>query len=127
MEVVDFFMNPLNGYSYDKLSKAIKIAINENELNIKDILKTDDEVINILKQSKNNEVIRLMKSLNSNVKVKINEDKYDIFIKGKTRLINPWVYVKGTVYTLSDLDSSIDIINCEAEKSMSKGVYIEIL
>ncbi|WP_250675587.1 hypothetical protein LZ906_008560 [Paraclostridium ghonii] len=59
--------------------------------------------------------------------MKINEDKYDIFIKGKTRLINPGVYVKGTVYTLSDLDSSIDIINCEAEKSMSKGVYIEIL
>lgn len=126
-EVVDFFMNPLNGYSYDKLSKAIKIAINENELNIKDILKTDDEVINILKQSKNNEVISLMKSLNSNAKVKINEDKYDIFIKGKTRLINPGVYVKGTVYPLSDLDSSIDIINCEAEKNMSKGVYIEIL
>lgn len=126
-EVVDFFMNPLNGYSYDKLSKAIKIAISEKELNIKDILKTDNEVINILKQSKNKEVINLIKSLNSNVKVKINEDKYDIFIKGKTRLINPGVNVKGTVYALADIDSSIAIINLEAEKKMSKGIHIEIL
>lgn len=126
-EVVDFFMNPLNGYSYDKLSKAIKIAISEKELNIKDILKTDNEVINILKQSKNKEVINLIKSLNSNVKVKINEDKYDIFIKGKTRLINPGVSINGTVYPLADIDSSIAIINLEAEKKMSKGIHIEIL
>lgn len=126
-EVIDFFMDPLNGYSYDRLSKAMKIAISEKELSIKDILKTDNEVINILKQSKNKEVINLIKSLNSNVKVKINEDKYDIFIKGKTRLINPGVNVKGTVYPLEDLDNSIAKISFEAEEKMSKGVHIEIL
>lgn len=49
--------------------------------------------------------------------------KYDIFTKAKTRLINAGVYVKGTVYNLSDLDRSIDIINYEAEKNMSKWIY----
>lgn len=126
-EVIDFFMNPINGYSYDKLSKAIKIAIDENELNLKDILKTDNEVIDILNRSKNNQIISLMKSLNKNVKLRINEDKYDIFIKGKTRLIDPGVGIRGKVYSLSELDNSVELINTKAKAKMEKGVYIEIL
>ncbi|MGL5557552.1 MAG: hypothetical protein ACRDC3_00285, partial [Paraclostridium dentum] len=126
-EVIDFFMNPINGYSYDKLSKAIKIAIDENELNLKDILKTDNEVIDILNRSKNNKIISLMKSLNKNIKLRINEDKYDIFIKGKTRLIDPGVSIGGKVYSLSELDNSVELINKKAKAKMEKGVYIEIL
>ena len=126
-EVIDFFMNPINGYSYDKLSKAIKIAIDENELNLKDILKTDNEVIDILNRSENNKIKSLMKSLNKNVKLRINEDKYDIFIKGKTRLIDPGVSICGKVYSLSELDNSVELINTKAKAKMEKGVYIEIL
>lgn len=126
-EVIDFFMNPINGYSYDKLSKAIKIAIDENELNLKDILKTDNEVIDILNRSENNKIKSLMKSLNKNVKLRINEDKYDIFIKGKTRLIDPGVGIRGKVYSLSELDNSVELINTKAKAKMEKGVYIEIL
>lgn len=126
-EVIDFFMNPINGYSYDKLSKAIKIAIDENELNLKDILKTDNEVIDILNRSENNKIKNLMKSLNKNVKLRINEDKYDIFIKGKTRLIDPGVGIRGKVYSLSELDNSVELINTKAKAKMEKGVYIEIL
>lgn len=126
-EVIDFFMNPINGYSYDKLSKAIKIAIDENELNLKDILKTDNEVIDILNRSENNKIKNLMKSLNKNVKLRINEDKYDIFIKGKTRLIDPGVGIRGKVYSLSELDNCVELINTKAKAKMEKGVYIEIL
>lgn len=126
-EVIDFFMNPINGYSYDKLSKAIKIAIDENELNLKDILKTDNEVIDILNRSENNKIKSLMKSLNKNVKLRINEDKYDIFIKGKTRLIDPGVGIRGKVYSLSELDNCVELINTKAKAKMEKGVYIEIL
>lgn len=126
-EVIDFFMNPINGYSYDKLSKAIKIAIDENELNLKDILKTDNEVIDILNRSENNKIKSLMKSLNKNVKLRINEDKYDIFIKGKTRLIDPGVSIGGKVYSLSELDNNVELINKKAKAKMEKGVYIEIL
>ncbi|MCU9816126.1 HD domain-containing protein [Paraclostridium sp. AKS73] len=126
-EVIDFFMNPINGYSYDKLSKAIKIAIDENELNLKDMLKTDNEVIDILNRSENNKIKSLMKSLNKNVKLRINEDKYDIFIKGKTRLIDPGVSIGGKVYSLSELDNNVELINKKAKAKMEKGVYIEIL
>lgn len=126
-EVIDFFMNPINGYSYDKLSKAIKIAIDENELNLKDILKTDNEVIDILNRSKNNKIKSLMKSLNKNVELRINEDKYDIFIKGKTRLIDPGVNIEGKIHPLSNLDNRIENININAKAKMEKGVYIEIL
>lgn len=126
-EVVDFFMNPLNGYAYDKLSRAIKIAIKNNELNMNDILKTDDEVIKILNKSKNKEIESLLKSLNTSIKVQINERKYDIYIKGKVRLIDPSVYINNKLYSLSQLDKSIVDINEKVAMKIKKGVYIEIL
>jgi uncharacterized protein len=126
-EVIDFFMSPLNAYAYDKLSKAIKVAINNKELHIDDVLKTDDEVIKILKKSKDKDILSLVNSLNEDVNVRINEKKYDIYIKGKVRLIDPSVYINGKVYSLSDLDDSIEKINENVKNTISKGVYVEIL
>lgn len=126
-EVVDFFMEPMNGYSYNKLSKAIKIAMENNELTMEDILKTDEEVMNILKNSNDNRILKLIDSLNSNVNLRINEEKYDIHIKGKVRLIDPSIYINNKVLALSEVDADIKQINENAMNKIKKGVYIEIL
>lgn len=126
-EVVDFFMSPLNAYAYDKLAKAIKLAINTKELHMKDILKTDTEVIEILKKSKNNDLLNLVNSLNSDIKVRINENKYDIHIKGKVRLIDPSVYINNKVFSLSNLDYNVNEINNKVKDIINKGVYVEVL
>ena len=126
-EVVDFFMSPLNAYAYDKLSKAIKVAITTGELHVKDILKTDIEVIDILKKSKNNDLLNLVNSLNSDIKVRINENKYDIHIRGKVRLIDPSVYINSKIFALSDLDYNVNEINNRVKNIINKGVYVEIL
>lgn len=47
-------MNPLNLYASHNLSEAIKIALNLKILNKSDLLKTDSEVLNILKNSNTN-------------------------------------------------------------------------
>ncbi|GAA0863226.1 HD domain-containing protein [Paraclostridium tenue] len=126
-EVVDFFMSPINAYAYDRLAKAIKLAINTNELHIKDILKTDNEVIEILKKSKNNDLLNLVNSLNGDIKIRINENKYDIHIKGKLRLIDPSVYINNKVFALSDLDYNVNEINNKVKDIINKGVYVEII
>lgn len=126
-EVVDFFMEPINGYSYNKLSKAIKIAMENNELTMEDILKADEEVMNILKNSKDNRILKLIDSLNSSVNLRINEDKYDIHIKGKVRLIDPSIYINNKVLALSEVDADIKQINENVMNKIKKGVYIEIL
>lgn len=126
-EVVDFFMSPLNAYAYDKLAKAIKLAINIKELHMKDILKTDTEVIDILKKSKNNDLLNLVNSLNSDIKVIINENKYDIHIKGKVRLIDPSVYINNKVFSLSNLDYNVNEINNKVKDIINKCVYVEVL
>ncbi|EPZ62173.1 hypothetical protein H477_5493 [[Clostridium] sordellii ATCC 9714] len=94
---------------------------------MQDVLKTDEEVFEILKSSKNIEIINLVKDLNPDVKLRINEKKYDIHIKGKVRLIDPGVYIDNNVYSLSELDKNIIDINKEVSKKIKKGVYIEIL
>lgn len=126
-EVVGFFMSPLNAYAYDKLAKAIKLAINIKELHMKDILKTDTEVIDILKKSKNNDLLNLVNSLNSDIKVIINENKYDIHIKGKVRLIDPSVYINNKVFSLSNLDYNVNEINNKVKDIINKCVYVEVL
>ena len=126
-EVVDFFMSPLNAYAYDKLAKAIKFATNTKELHMKDILKTDAEVIEILNKSKNNDLLNLVNSLNSDIKVRINENKYDIHIKGKVRLIDPSVYINNKVFSLSNLDYNVNEINNKVKDIINKGVYVEVL
>lgn len=126
-EVVDFFMEPINVYSYNKLSKSIKIAMENNELTMEDILKAYEEVMNILKNSNDNRIIKLIDSLNSNVNLRINEEKYDIHIKGKVRLIDLSIYINYKVLALSEVDANIKQINENAMNKIKKGVYIEIL
>lgn len=126
-EVIDFFMSPENGYAYDKLSKAIRLGINKKVLSMSDLLKTDSEVIDILKNSLDEEILNLVNSLNEDVKLRINEEKYDIHIKGKVRLIDPGVYVDDRVYSLSELDESVEAINKSALEKTKKGIYVEIM
>ncbi|MGL5752097.1 MAG: hypothetical protein ACRCXT_16310, partial [Paraclostridium sp.] len=66
-------------------------------------------------------------SLNEDVKLRINEEKYDIHIKGKVRLIDPGVYVDDRVYSLSELDESVEAINKSALEKTKKGIYVEIM
>ena len=94
---------------------------------MKDILKKDSEVIEILKQSKNNDLLNLVNSLNSDIKVRINENKYDIHIKGKVRLIDPSVYINNKVFSLSNLDYNVNEINNKVKDIINKGVYVEVL
>lgn len=106
--------NKIKDYIYGEFKiedvKAIKLAINTNELHIKDILKTDNEVIEILKKSKNNDLLNLVNSLNSDIKIRINENKYDIHIKGKLRLIDPSVYINNKVKDIINKDVYVEII-----------------
>lgn len=68
-KVIDYFMDSLNIYAYDRLSKAIKLAIDNEEIKLKDMMKTDYEIIEKLEKSNINEVRKLLLSLHSGVKV----------------------------------------------------------
>lgn len=126
-EVIDYFMHPLNAYGYEQLSKLIKLGLDKNLITLNDLLKTDDEVMGILKSSNDTDIHKLIQSLNYNVTVRKNESNYNFYQKGKLRLIDPTVLINNSTYTLTSIDPSIEIINNKSREIISKGIYVEIL
>lgn len=126
-EVIGFFMNPLNVYAYDRLSKALEIAVKLHEITLDDLLKQDDYVYSLLRNSSSEEVLDLINSINNNVKLIEDKEKYDIFQKNKIRLIDPLVNIDGDIYKTSQKSSVVKILNEKALKKFEQGVFIKIL
>lgn len=126
-EVIGFFMNPLNVYAYDRLAKAIKIALDINEVIFTDLLKTDEEVFNILKSSKSEEVITLINELNYKVKVVETEEDYDIYQLNKLRTIDPSIFINNSIYRASEKSNKVLSMNKEAVEKFKNGVYVKII
>lgn len=126
-EVIGLFMNPLSIYSNDRLSKAIKAALKANELTLDDLLEDDNYVFNILKESKNEEVISFVKQLNYDVKVVEDKENYDIYQVNKLRTINPGVVLEDKVYLASEKSEKVETLNKNALETCKAGTYVRIL
>ncbi len=125
-EVIDFFLNPLGIYANDRLSKAIKLALSLSEITLDDLLEDDNYVLNILKNSKNEEVISLIKSLNYDVKVVEDKNEYDIHQINKPRLIDPTVIIDGITSKASEKSTLIKILGEKAMQKSKEGVFVKI-
>lgn len=126
-EVIGFFMNPLAIYSSHKLSNALRISLENNELKYDDLLKTDDEVLDILKSSNLKEVKELIESINYNVKVIENKDDYDIHIVNKLRTIDPLVIIDDKICRASEKSSFIRELSLSSIEKCKDGAYIKII
>ncbi|MCR8746338.1 HD domain-containing protein [Romboutsia lituseburensis] len=106
-EVIDFFMNPLNVYSNQILSKAIQKALSSGEINKND-LETDDEILlNKLKKTQNKEILELISKIHEGIHVEYNELNYDIHQTQKIRLIDPMVLIDGKAVRASSISKKI--------------------
>ena len=125
-DVIGFFMNPLNVYAYDRLSKALEIAFNLHEITLEDLLKEDDYVYSLLANSNSQDVRNLIKSINSEVKLTESKDNYDIFQKNKIRLIDPTINIDGKCYKTSERSRVVKRLNEKAVKKFKEGIFIKI-
>ena len=126
-EVIGFFMNPLNVYAYDRLSKALKIALDLNEITLDDLLEEDDNVYKRLEKSNSNDILRLIKSINSKVTLVENIEEYDIFQKNKLRIIDPTIVIEDKLFKSSDKSNLIHILTEKALNKFKEGIYIKII
>ncbi|SHK24885.1 hypothetical protein SAMN02745163_03486 [Clostridium cavendishii DSM 21758] len=126
-EVIDFFMHPLNAYAYNKLSEAIKIALELNEITLTDLSKDDSYVLSQLKNSNFKDIKSLMNDLNYNVKVVEDSNNYQIHQKNKVRIIDPNIFIDNCLYKSSEKSKLIKILNKKALEKSKKGVYVNVL
>ncbi|WP_374720807.1 HD domain-containing protein [Peribacillus tepidiphilus] len=126
-EVLDFFMDPLNIYGYDILAKTLKVALNKKVINLDTLLGTDEEVMCLLKSSKDEEIQSMIKQIHRNVQVKEDKDHFDLHRKNKVRLIDPSVLYKNKVMKASALSEAVKKMNEEAKKRAMDGMYVKII
>ncbi|MGL5352938.1 MAG: HD domain-containing protein [Clostridium sp.] len=126
-EVIGFFMNPLNVYAYDRLSKAIKKALDLNEITLDDLLKEDKYVYGLLENSNSKDILSLIKSINKEVKLIENKKEYDIFLKNKIRVLDPTIFINGQLCKTSEVSSVVKELNEKALKKSEEGVFLKII
>ncbi len=124
-EVIGFFLNPLNIYAYNRLSNALKLALDNEIITLEDLLQDDNYVLSILKNSKNEEVRSLIQSLSYNVDVVENKEEYDIHQVNKLRLIDPTVIIDGVVSKASKKSTLIKILGEQAMQKSIEGVFVK--
>ncbi|MDO7347896.1 HD domain-containing protein [Bacillus stercoris] len=126
-EVIDFFLDPVNVYGYEYLAQALKAALRHHVISAKDLLKTDQEVLNILWSSKNEEVLRLLTSIHPGIQVIEDDIQYDFHQKKKMRLIDPSIFHDDKWIKSSDASEQVRKVGEAAYQKAKKGVYIKIL
>ena len=126
-EVLDFFMDPLNIYAYDKLAQTLKLALDKKIITLADFLKEDNELIELMNSSKDRHVQSLLKQLHPNIKVRVGQGEFDIHQKNKTRIIGPLIYLNNRLIRASALSEDIRKMNAAAEEKFQQGVFVKFL
>lgn len=126
-EVLNFFMNPLNIYAYDKLAQTLKLSLEKKIITLADFLMEDNELIERMKSSNDRQVQSLLKQLHADVKVRVDQKEFDIHQKNKTRLIDPLLYLHNRLIRASELSDDVRKMNVAAKAKFQQGVYVKIL
>ncbi|MEC1290486.1 HD domain-containing protein [Bacillus mojavensis] len=126
-EVINFFMNPVNVYGYEYLAQTLKAALQHNVIAAEDLLKTDQEVLDILHSSQNDEVLRLLEKIHPHIQVKEDDFHYDFHRKTKMRLIDPSIFFHNEWITSSLVSEHIRKMGEAAYQKAKKGVYVKVI
>lgn len=126
-EVIDFFIDPLNIYGYDILAKTLKLAWSKGIIHLHELFGTDEEVLNLLRVSPNQEVKDLLSQLHRHAVVKEDDRDYDLHRTTKARLIDPSVLYENKMTPASTLSETIKTMNESAKRKAEKGMYVKIL
>lgn len=126
-EVIDFFMDPLNIYGYDRLTKLLQLALEKNVITVNDFLTRDDELIEKIKASKDTEILHFLQKLHPNVQVKEDRENYDLHRKNKVRMIDPSIIQDNQLIPASKLSESVRSMWDRAYEKATSGMYVKVL
>ncbi|MEI2356618.1 HD domain-containing protein [Mesobacillus zeae] len=126
-EVIDYFLDPLNIYGYTILSQALKIALRKNILKPNYFLRTDEEVMDLLYRSNDEEVIRLLRKLQEDVILMEDEEEFDYHMKQKERLIDPPVWMGNKLVMASSISGKVARQTKRASVKAQKGVHLRVV
>ncbi|MEK6836673.1 MAG: hypothetical protein AABX94_03325, partial [Nanoarchaeota archaeon] len=112
---------------YHILGKTLKRALDNKIIYLSDFLKTDNEVIEILQKSKDNEIIEGLNLLKSGFTVKLSNGSGAVVLQKKFRYVDPFVLNNGLLTLLSSLSMVYkESLEKQKEESISSD-YLEVV
>ncbi len=113
---------------YHILAEILKVALNENHITLKDFHKTDNEIIDILKNTNNSQILEGLNKLKKGFIIKETEEKNKGFdLKKKFRYVDPEVLVNGRLVNLSFISEGYKKFLEEEKEHSKKIIKVEIL
>ncbi|WHY72312.1 HD domain-containing protein [Fictibacillus enclensis] len=126
-EVIDYFLHPLNVYSYEALSSILKRALECKIITMPDFLLDDAGLLQKVQKHGDEEIQRAVNELmNFSGELEETEDDYEIHRISKLRLIDPLVMQEGRLERASVLSEEIHLVNQAARERATKGVYLRV-
>lgn len=126
-EVIDFFLDPLNVYGNEMLAKTLNLSLEKNIITHHDFLLKDNELLNKIKSSGDQELLDLLKKINPGVQVQEDRESYTLHRKSKLRLINPSILIDGELIPSSQLSKNVEIMGKVAYEKATRGIYVRVI
>ncbi|MFS0780576.1 HD domain-containing protein [Bacillus sp. 1P06AnD] len=126
-EVIDYFLDPLNIFGSAVLSKTLKLAITKHIVNPSHFLGNDNEIIDRLYHSNDQEIIRLLNQLHEEVEAIEDDQNFDYYMKQKERMIDPSVWTKQGLVKVSAISEKVRMQQIRASNKAKKGVHIRVI
>lgn len=126
-EVVDYFMHPLNVYVNDALASILKQALEDKVIELDDFLKDDKYILNKIKLSKHQALLKKLRKIHSNVKLIEDETNYTIKRNPKPRMVDPLILGEnGESIQLSFVSKTSKQLIEDALEKLEKGVCLRV-
>ncbi|TSB45548.1 HD domain-containing protein [Alkalicoccobacillus porphyridii] len=126
-EVIDFFMDPLNVYGYDRLSKLLTYALAEGYLTPPDLLMEDEQVLQKLRALSDPQISKYLSELTPPIYIEENKNEATIHLKTKVRLIDPMVIEGECISRASERSTRVEQMNAKAQQRALEGMSIKVL
>jgi len=125
-EVPQLFMDPRELYANTRLADAVRIALDHGLVTAADLLRTDDELLTLLRGTGRADVNEVLDELTPALRVYI--DPVDIDLRGysKARVVDPLVLVGDRAVRVSTLEPSIAPLHDEVKRKAREGIPLRV-
>jgi len=121
-----FYSPPVQALSYQILADAIKKGLDAGILKESDLWTEDELVMEKLRESNNNDILRNLNLLNPSLKIEEDEQNYDYLVQSKVRYIDPNVLTDGRLKRVSEKDKNLKQNLEDYKKRLEKGYHVRL-
>lgn len=127
-EVIDFFMDSLNIYANDALTRLLKQALKKSVITLEDFKRDDAWILDKITASQDQDLLQLLKQINSHVILIEDDSQYDIYRKPKPRMVDPLLCIDGMdPVPISTVSTEIQQLIKVALKKLHRGTYLKVI